>query len=388
MALTIRQWYWLHKWTSLICTVFLLVLCLTGLPLIFLDEISEHWRGDPPAEELAAGTPLVNLDRLVLAATGQGGVFPNETVRWLSIEEDSGQIWLGLGPSYDAPRNQDHVVRFDARSGTLIHAARSGEHTSPLWVGLMFKLHTDWFAGLPGEMFLAVMGLLFVVATVSGVVLYAPYTKNQAFGTVRRGRAARLYWLDLHNLLGIVTFVWVLLIGVTGIINQLSTPLYDIWRATAMQTLLKPYQGHAMPHQLSSLQAAYDTALRATPGKSVRSIRFPDDQFGSPHHYLIWTKGDTALTSRLATPVLVDAQSGQLSATLPMPWYLTVLLSSRPLHFGDFGGIPLKIIWALLDLVTIAVLVSGLVLWILRRKAVAPPGQPPLSVKAVPGQRD
>ena len=31
----IRTWAWVHKWSSLVCTVFMLLLCLTGLPLIF-----------------------------------------------------------------------------------------------------------------------------------------------------------------------------------------------------------------------------------------------------------------------------------------------------------------------------------------------------------------
>ena len=52
-----------------------------------------------------------------------------------------------------------------------------------------------------------------------------------------------------------------------------------------------------------------------------------------------------------------------------MPWYLTALELSRPLHFGDYGGLPLKIIWAVLDLITIVVLVSGLYLWLARRRA-------------------
>jgi len=43
-ARTIRTWSWLHKWSSLACTVFMLLLCLTGLPLIFHDEIGE-WVG-------------------------------------------------------------------------------------------------------------------------------------------------------------------------------------------------------------------------------------------------------------------------------------------------------------------------------------------------------
>jgi uncharacterized iron-regulated membrane protein len=54
-----------------------------------------------------------------------------------------------------------------------------------------------------------------------------------------------------------------------------------------------------------------------------------------------------------------------------MPWYLRALEVSRPLHFGDYGGLPLKILWALLDVITIVILVSGLYLWIARRKSQA-----------------
>ena len=37
----LRRWSWTHKWSSLVCTVFMLLLCITGLPLIFHHEIDE-----------------------------------------------------------------------------------------------------------------------------------------------------------------------------------------------------------------------------------------------------------------------------------------------------------------------------------------------------------
>jgi uncharacterized iron-regulated membrane protein len=52
-----------------------------------------------------------------------------------------------------------------------------------------------------------------------------------------------------------------------------------------------------------------------------------------------------------------------------LPWYVATLLISQPLHFGDYGGMPLKIIWAILDIITIVVLVTGLYLWLRRRQA-------------------
>ncbi len=45
-----------------------------------------------------------------------------------------------------------------------------------------------------------------------------------------------------------------------------------------------------------------------------------------------------------------------------LPWYLRAIQVSRPLHFGDYGGLPLKIICLVLDLITIVVLGSGLYL--------------------------
>jgi uncharacterized iron-regulated membrane protein len=67
--------------------------------------------------------------------------------------------------------------------------------------------------------------------------------------------------------------------------------------------------------------------------------------------------------------MLIDARSGRLTSVVHMPWYLRTLELCRP-HFGDYGSVPLKILWALLDLVTIAVLGSGLYLWLSRRRSI------------------
>jgi uncharacterized iron-regulated membrane protein len=116
------------------------------------------------------------------------------------------------------------------------------------------------------------------------------------------------------------------------------------------------------------VEIAVETARRALPDMELASVLFPSTRFGSPRHYVIWTRGKTSLTSHLFTPVLVDAETGQLVSARGLPWYLRGLEISRPLHFGDYGGMPLKIVWALLDLITIVVLGSGLYLWFARSR--------------------
>lgn len=38
----------------------------------------------------------------------------------------------------------------------------------------------------------------------------------------------------------------------------------------------------------------------------------------------------------------------------PMPWYMQAPLLAQPLHFGDYAGLPMKLLWAALDVLTIA----------------------------------
>ena len=98
-------------------------------------------------------------------------------------------------------------------------------------------------------------------------------------------------------------------------------------------------------------------------------VAFPGTAFATTHHYMVAMRGDTPLTARLIQPVLVDAGTGALTETRALPWYVATLLISQPLHFGDYGGMPLKIIWAIFDIVTIIVLGSGLYLWLARRRS-------------------
>lgn len=364
----IKRWYVLHKWTSLVCTLFLLNLCLTGLPLVFAEEIDEWLNPGEPYEVLANNAPAASLDSIVSIAKQK---YPGEAVESVFMDEDGPGLFVGMMPTLDADEDLAHYMQFDRRTGRLMKDEPPFAQQPQTFIGLMLSLHVDLFMELPGELFLGLMGVLFIVAIISGIMLYGPFMKKVNFGTVRYGRSKRLKWLDLHNLSGIIVMAWMLVVGITGVINELSTPLFALWQNTEVKGMLDKYNGKQQPkpEQLSSVQAAFDTAGKTLPGMEIVSIVFPGAQFGSPYHYLLWAKGDRPLTSRLFSPVLVDGETGQLAAVVKMPLYLRSLEISRPLHFGDYGGIPLKIIWALLDLVVIFVLISGIYLWFKQRKS-------------------
>jgi uncharacterized iron-regulated membrane protein len=130
------------------------------------------------------------------------------------------------------------------------------------------------------------------------------------------------------------------------------------------------YAGKPPPARLASLDRAVANAVGAAPAMSLGFIAFPGTPFTSSHHFAVFMRGDTPLTSRLLKPVLLDGETAEVADVRDLPVYLKMLLVSQPLHFGDYGGLPLKVIWAALDMMTIVVLGSGLYLWLVRRKKI------------------
>ena len=358
--LALRRWSWTHTWSSLICTIFLLLLCITGLPLIFHHEIGHLTGSEIQAPEKPAGTPYADLDRVLAAAQAQ---HPKRVLQYLFRESSETELWSVI--LADTPLAEDgKTVVVDARTALVLAQPATDEG----FMVVMLRLHTDLFAGLPGKLFLGFMGLLFLVAVISGVVLYAPFMRKLDFGTVRRERAKRTKWLDIHNLLGAVSIAWVLVVGATGVINTWADLVVKLWQADQITQMIAPYKNLPPPKKIGSLQAAVNAAMAREPALKLGFVAFPGTAFSSPHHFAVFMRGTEPLTARLFKPVLVDAQTALVTDSRELPWYVTTVLVSQPLHFGDYGGLPLKIIWALLDIIAIVVLGSGLYLWWVRRR--------------------
>lgn len=289
---SLKAWYLVHKWSSLICTAFLLMLCLTGLPLIFHHEI-DHILGRAEAPEMPADTPPASVDRMVEKARAEN---PTQAMQYVSSDEDEPNIWyVVIGETADAWEASLYYT-FDARTGELLDTWRAGDKEV---MDVIFQLHYDLFAGLPGTLFLGFMGFLFVIALISGTVVYAPFMRRLPFGTVRKERSPRTRWLDLHNLLGIAALVWLLVVGTTGVINTLLIPIFGYWQNTELAEMTAPYKGKPPLEDTGSVDKALATAQAFAPEMEVGFIAFPGNGFAGSHHYAAYLRGQEPLTSKL-----------------------------------------------------------------------------------------
>ena len=265
-----RKWSWVHKWSSLVCTVFMLLLCVTGLPLIFHEEIDELLH----EQVKAADVPARHAESQSRPGARQR---PRQQRRGRSSTSSYGTrmrtttLFLSVGKSIDVDPSTNRFVRVDAHTADYLDTPDFTRR----FTYIMFKLHVDLFAGLPGKLFLGLMGILFCVAIISGIVVYAPSMRKLRFGTYRRDRDRVVRWLDVHNLAGVVLVMWTLVVGFTGVINTWADLVIKMWQYGQLAEMTASYRDKPLVTKTASLDAAMRTALAVEPDMKPCFHRIP-----------------------------------------------------------------------------------------------------------------
>ena len=361
---------WLHRWTSLLATIPFLILCLTGTVLIFHEEI-DHALGHEP--EPHATVPEIQRP-LAEAIASVNAQFPDQRVLSTSFDPAGHPgLQLVITAPADATGFDDAILHFvDLATGELV-----GE-TDPAktLTGFLLELHAQWFLGPLGELIGALIALLVLVSLLSGLVVYAPYVKRIAFGVLRRGRGTRLLQLDLHNFIGAVVLGWALVVTLTGFMLGFGTVALGIWQMTELAPLradaerMEPVNARQPPADVDRAFAA--AATTAPPGWQVLTMIYPGTEFSTPRHYTALLGGSQGVEERMFRVAIIDAMTGEVALAPEVPIYLKAISLSEPLHFGDYGGLPLKLLWTACTWLTLFITANGAWLWWDRRRRRAP----------------
>ncbi len=110
------------------------------------------------------------------------------------------------------------------------------------------------------------------------------------------------------------------------------------------------------------------------PGFTLAYVAFPQAATGS---ILIGGKLPTPnpLRSDYGSSATFDAKTGALQTTVDLrraPALTQILDTVVPLHFGTFGGLPVKILWCLAGLTPGLLALSGSLVWWKRGRATKP----------------
>src|SRR3546814_5680861 len=97
-------------------------------------------------------------------------------------------------------------------------------------------------------------------------------------------------------MVGIVTLGWVGVVGLTGFIITMSTPITMIWQKDQLAGMSAPYKDAKPPERLASVNKAVATVRAAVPDASVSFIAWPGTEFSTKHHYMVALAGDRKST--------------------------------------------------------------------------------------------
>ncbi|MEO0604892.1 MAG: PepSY-associated TM helix domain-containing protein, partial [Myxococcota bacterium] len=230
----------------------------------------------------------------------------------------------------------------------------------------LLDLHASLWLGLPGKLAVGAFGVAMLGLIGTGLVLYAPFMKQAAFGTVRQGpTGARVR--DTHKLMGAVAGPFLAVVSLTGAILALEEIPVTVWQMTELASLTADAP-ETPPERPVSLQRALAAAGLGLDDPLNTFVLYPGNELTGDHHYTVFRKGEDGLAENLFTLVLIDATTAESVQRVDPPWYLTVLLLSGPLHFGNYGGAPLKIAWAALGLGAFGLSLTGAWAFGLRRR--------------------
>lgn len=358
--------YKLHRYAGLFVAVHFVIFAITGLLLLFRDELTASNSVAPEVVSLSEEQIAENYSTILhhIKVT-----YPRHLPLALFPEDDSPQnIHARLGAEGSTKLRGALRTQFNLNNGSEF-LGNQNKDTDVF--DTLLVLHRELFLGSNGKLYVGFVGLVYVFLLVSGFLIYGKFMKGRGFGELRNSRVPRL--VDLHKFTGAATFGWSLLVGVSGMFLAFNGVLIKTFQYQSLKHLSTQFENYEIKTSLAApFSKVIASALNAKPDSVVSYVSFPNTEFGIPGHYLVLLQGKTPITERLAELAVVNAADGTLTQILQLPWYLKLVLLSEPLHFGDYGGLPLKIIWCLFTVGSLAVACFGITSFYLKSTRFKP----------------
>ncbi|HEV7660900.1 MAG TPA: PepSY-associated TM helix domain-containing protein [Allosphingosinicella sp.] len=365
-AAIIRLYKAVHSWTGLICGLLLFVAFYAGAITMFKEPLAA-W-----AQPLRAGVALRQAPRLIDQVLAERPDAADELT--LELGTDGGDARLGWhdpdsGEFFEASRTAAGALAvapppdsYLARSIDLIHRA----------------------GGIPGDrdFSLYVMGavaLLYFLAIVSGLILILPRLARDLFA-LRAGRNRKRMWLDAHNAIGVVGLPFHVFIAVSVVIFAFGEPILNLQDRLVYDGRLDRIAQIGDP-----FAAAEPSGVKAPmlpPGQLLARLRAASPGFEAQRIVYIMPGDRNAVAmiggrdpAQLSTGIAyarLGAVDGEIQDLSGLPGHGNAwnawASGFTALHFGTFGGAPVRWAYFLLGLGGAFLFYSGNLLWIESRR--------------------
>ncbi len=306
-------------------------------------------------------TPAGRLSFDVLLADAQRQLPNHEITGWL-VQRDNPRL-ADVLYVIERGHNEWLIATQDPYTGRLLVSPRLGTTT---FTGWMLELHYEFFADNAGLVIVGLLGVALCVLGVTGVYVYREFWKHVF--TLRWNRGARILFSDVHKFVGIASAAFNLVLGFTGAYWNIQHVVGHMIYGDPPQAVI----GERLYSPTLSLNTLALDAKTRLPGYEIGFISLPSDPkapaitfYGSvePRGVLRGPYGSYLAydAKTLVHQSTTDARAGGVWAQ--------IYDAFTPLHFGTFGGLPVRILWSLGGLTPGILGVTGFLIWYRRRKS-------------------
>jgi uncharacterized iron-regulated membrane protein len=346
-----------HGILGLAFAAIIYLVCLTGTLAVFVHDL-QSWEqsGTPRVTTIASDA----LDRAIATARRAAPAEATFYVSLPSADEPGAEI-IAYGPTFE------HEWAIDGAGNLAPHATPFSDFLLNLHIAL--HLPRSW-----GEFIVGLAGVALLSSLISGILAHPRLIKD-AFH-LRLGGSRRLQEADLHNRLGIWALPFHVAIALTGALLGLSTIIVGVLALLLYRgDTGKVYGLFSEPAPAANAAAAPMPALGTLVAEARR--RAPGAE---PSRLTIERAGraDARVTitserSRLLVPqdtTIFDATGRVVKDTHPHDLVAgtKILGGIGQLHFGWFGGFPVRLVYGLLGFALCVVTSSGVTIWLARRR--------------------
>ncbi len=350
-----RSWFKLHSFAGFAFGLLMLLVCLTGTLAVVSHEIQylshQKYRA---LSERQGPVPWQVLEQNLAKA------YPDYQISNVQVPEQwylAGAVSLNKGSEF-------LFVYFDPASGALTGEGQWGTVSR-----FLRNIHMYLSLGSTGKIIVTSLSFLLLIILISSFYVYRQWWRKGFQLPSGAKVSGRTFWSDWHKWTGIWCWGFILLMFLTG-----------LWYFTE-HFLLKfkvehypkaPKLEQAITQKALSLTELMQAAQKARPELDIRALNYPlSDQAPA----VVTGQDDTLLVRDRANriylhPVTADVLKIQKGGELKPVAYISDM--ADPLHFGNFAGLGVKLLYFVFGLGFSFLVAGGLWMHWLRTKRQQP----------------
>lgn len=389
---TTKKYYIIHSWLGVVTGILLFIVAYTGAFSVFGHNELKVWANEGVRGGVTHDYGAVE-DLVKQHASDVGEDYLDHIRIMLPGESSFTRLQIGFEKEVvlKSGRHEHHVIVFSHNPKTLALEDTFKGSLNDWFLNrpqdmadFMVTFHADLHLGNPwGLVLTGLLGLTLFASVITGVIIHRKILRE--LFSFRPLRSLRLLFTDTHKVLG----VWGLLFHGTiaftgaflGLVLVLLVPAAAFVSFSGDQEKL-----------VETFLPEIEPAITGVPAEPRPGDILTQFRANNPHVMLIdanihgW--GDESAIMAITTlggDTLAASETFELSAVTGelQKSYSTfgkhdsvtgVFLDAMyPLHFGNFGGVFVKVIWSLLGVGTALLAVTGMMIWI-ERRAYGPEG--------------